>query len=191
MVRAYEPEPIPRETLERIAGTVRRAPSGGFSQGQRLVVVTDSETRRRIAEAASEEYYVQQGFAPWISGAPALIAVCTREEDYHERYRRTDKLRDGDEIAWPVPYWYVDAGAALMLLLLAAIDEGLAAGVFGLLEEQVPSLRELLGLPPDLRFVAVVTLGRPAPDPRWSAATSRATQRRKALDELVHWERWG
>jgi nitroreductase len=78
-----------------------------------------------------------------------------------------------------------------MLLLLAAIDEGLAAGVFGLLEEQVPSLRELLGLPPDLRFVAVVTLGRPAPDPRWSAATSRATQRRKALDELVHWERWG
>jgi nitroreductase len=29
MVRAYEPEPIPRETLERIVGTIRRAPSAG------------------------------------------------------------------------------------------------------------------------------------------------------------------
>ena len=37
-----------------------------------------------------------------------------------------DKLSDGEEIDWPVPYWFVDAGAALMLVLLAAIDEGLA-----------------------------------------------------------------
>ena len=42
-----------------------------------------------------------------------------------------DKLDDGQEIDWPVPYWFVDAGAALMLLLLAAIDEGLGAGRVG------------------------------------------------------------
>ena len=41
MVRHYAPEPVARETLERIVRSVRRAPSGGFSQGQRLVVVTD------------------------------------------------------------------------------------------------------------------------------------------------------
>jgi hypothetical protein len=41
-----------------------------------------------------------------------------------------DKLQDGKEIEWPVPYWHLDAGAALMLILLAAIDEGLAAGVY-------------------------------------------------------------
>ena len=49
MVRAYEPRPVPRETLARIVGTIRRAPSAGFSQGQRLVVVTEPERRRAIA----------------------------------------------------------------------------------------------------------------------------------------------
>jgi nitroreductase len=190
MVRNYLPEPVPRDVLERIVGTVRRAPSGGFSQGQRLLVVTDAATRAEIARLAGEEESVAEGFEPWISRAPAHVVVCTREEDYHERYRRPDKLREGDEIAWPVPYWYVDAGAAMMLLLLAAIDEGLAAGVFGLLDEHVGPVKELLGLPSDFRFVAVVTLGRPAPDPRWSAATSRATQRRRPVEELVRWERW-
>jgi nitroreductase len=190
MVRAYVPEPVPRDALERIVATVRRAPSGGFSQGQRLLVVTDASVRAEIARLAGEDESRASGFEPWISQAPAHVVVCTREEDYHERYRRPDKLRDGDEIVWPVPYWYVDAGAAMMLLLLAAIDEGLAAGVFGLLDEQVEPLKELLGLPSDFRFVAVVTLGRPAPDPRWSAATSRTTQRRRRVEELVRWERW-
>ena len=190
MVRNFAPEPVPRETIERIVATIRRAPSGGFSQGQRLLVVTDPDTRAAIARLAGEEESIAEGFEPWISQAPAHVVVCTREDDYHDRYRRPDKLREFAEIEWPVPYWYVDAGAALMLLLLAAIDEGLAAGVFGLPAEQIEPLRGLLGLLADIRFVAVVTLGRPAPDPRWSAATSRATQRRRTLDELVRWERW-
>jgi nitroreductase len=190
MVRNYLPEPLPRDVVERIVATVRRAPSGGFSQGQRLVVVTEADTRAAVARIAGEEEWIQRGGEPWISGAPVHVFVWTREEDYHERYRQPDKLRDGEEIVWPVPYWYVDAGAALMLLLLAAIDEGLAAGVFGVLDPQVPLLADLLGVPDGFRFVAAVTLGRPAPDPRWSAMTSRLTQRRKALDELVRWERW-
>ena len=190
MVRNYASEPVERATIERIVATVRRAPSGGYSQGQRLLVVTEPATRAAIARLAGEDEYVERGFEAWISAAPVHVVVLTREEDYHERYRRPDKLRDGDEIVWPVPYWYVDAGAALMLLLLAAIDEGLAAGVFGLLAEQVEPLKELLGIPPDLHFVGVVTIGRPAEDPRWSEATSRRTQPRRPLDELVRWERW-
>ena len=35
MVRSYLPDPIPREAVERMVATVRRAPSGGFSQGAR------------------------------------------------------------------------------------------------------------------------------------------------------------
>jgi nitroreductase len=190
MVRNYTAEPVEREAIERIVATVRRAPSGGFSQGQRLLVVTDADRRRRVAELAGESERVAQGFEPWISAAPVHVVVCTREEDYHERYRQPDKLRDGEEIVWPVPYWYVDAGAALMLLLLAAIDEGLAAGVFGVLDEQVEPLKELLGLPADFRFVGVVTVGHPADDARWNAATSRLTQLRKPLADVVRWERW-
>ena len=190
MVRNYLPDPVPREVLERIVSTVRRAPSGGYSQGQRLLVITDADIRSRIAALVGEPERVEQGFEPWISHAPLHVFALAREEDYHERYRRPDKLQDGHEIEWPVPYWYVDAGAAMMLLLLATIDEGLAAGVFGLPQEAVEPFKTLVGIPADLHFVAVVTLGRPADDPRWSEVTSRRTQPRRALDDVVRWDRW-
>ena len=191
MVRHYLPDPIPRETIERIVAVVRRAPSGGFSPGHRLVVVTEPGTRRELARLAGEDEYVALGLEPWISVAPVHVFVGTREESYHERYRQPDKLRDGEEIGWPAPYWYVDAGAAFLLLQLAALDEGLASGVFGVLSEQVPAVKELLGVPEDVHFVCVLTIGRPAPDPRESEQVSRLSQRRLPLDELVRWERWG
>ena len=191
MVRAYEPESIPRATLERIVATIRRAPSAGFSQGQRFVVVTESERKRAIAEVAGEDDYVGEGFSPWISGAAALVVVCTREEDYHDRYRQPDKVDDdGAEIEWPVPYWHVDAGKAAMLVLLAAINEGLATGVFGFPAERMNRFRELLGLPPDVTVVEVITIGHAGDDTLSDQRSSRATRPRKQLDELVHWERW-
>jgi FMN reductase [NAD(P)H] len=186
MVRHYTGEPVPRDVLERIAGTVRRAPSAGFSQGQRLLVVDDPELLAGLAR--EEEPHPAEA---WFGSAAAHVVVLTREQDYHDRYTRDDKLQeDGEEIVWPVPYWHVDAGAALMLVLLAALEEGLAAGVYGVQVEQQPRYRELLGIPDELAIVAGVTLGRAAPDPEWSRRTSRATQRRRPLDELVHWNRW-
>ena len=41
MVRHFSAEPVDRVVLERIAATAQRTPSAGFSQGQRLVIVTD------------------------------------------------------------------------------------------------------------------------------------------------------
>ena len=178
MVRHYTGDPVPRETLERIAATVRRAPSAGFSQGQRLLVVDDRRPDR--ADRSPRERAGGEGVEPWFPSAPVHVLVLTREADYHERYRRDDKLQDGEEIEWPVPFWYVDAGATLMLVLLAAIDEGLSAGVYGVPVEQEAPLRELLQIPDELRLVAGVTIGRGAPDPQWSARTSRATQPRRA-----------
>ena len=95
MVRSYRPDPVPREVIERIVATVRRAPSGGFSQGHRLVVVTDPQKRRALARLAGEGEYVAAGGQAWISTAPVHVFVGTREESYHERYRKPDKLRDG------------------------------------------------------------------------------------------------
>jgi len=184
MVRHYTGERVPREMLERIAATVRRAPSAGFSQGQRLLVVDDPEL---LAALASEE---EPGVEPWFGSAAAHLLVLTREQDYHDRYTSQDKLQDGEEIVWPVPFWFVDAGAALMLVLLAAIDEGLAAAVYGVPVEEEPRWRELLRIPDDLRIVAGATIGHAAPDPEWSKRTSRATQRRRTVDELVHWNTW-
>jgi nitroreductase len=187
MVRHYTGGQIPRDVLERIVATVRRAPSAGFSQGQRLLVIDD---RQLLEELAKEEYDI--GAEPWFGSAAAHVLVLTREQDYHDRYTSPDKLdaTGGTEIAWPVPYWHVDAGAALMLVLLAAIEEGLAGGVYGIQLEDQPRWRELLRIPDELAIVAGITLGYPAPDPEWSKRTSRATQRRRTLDEQVHWNAW-
>lgn len=185
MIRRYSDRPVPREVIERILDTGRRAPSAGFSQGQSFVVVTDPSMRAAIAKVAHEEDYVKVGLPPWISRSPVHVVICTRESTYHERYNEPDKLEDdGSEIEWPVPYWFVDAGAAMMLILMAAIDEGVGAGFFGV--HRLPGLQELLGIPSDVTPIGAVTLGYPEGEqPKGSA-----TRGRKPPAETLHWEKW-
>lgn len=185
MVRNYTAAPVDPATVDRIVDAARRAPSAGFSQGQRFIVVTDAGVRKDIADAADEPEYVANGFDPWISSAPVHVVVCVREDDYHERYREPDKLNDGAEIEWPVPYWWVDAGAALMLILLAAVDEGLGAGFVGF--HALPSIKSKLGIPDDVTPIGVVTIGHPAPD-RKSGSLARG---RKPKEQVVFRDRWG
>ena len=186
MVRNYDPDkPVSLESLSRIAAAAQRAPSAGFSQGQRLVVVTNPERRRRIAELCDEPEYVEAGFDPWISRAPALFIPCVSEEIYHARYREPDKINpDGSETDWPVPYWFVDIGCTVMLILLAAVNEGLAAGFLG--THRMPDLAKELGLPPDQQPVGVITVGHPLPDRR-SGSLKRGWV---PNDDFVHWEQW-
>ena len=77
-----------------------------------------------------------------------------------------------------------------MLILLAAIDEGYAAGLFGVVVEALPAVREELGLPDDVEIACCITIGRAAGDDEASALSSRLTRRRRAQDEIVRWERW-
>ena len=184
MVRNYTGGPVDRAVLARIVETGRRSPSAGFSQGQAFVVVTDEADRRAIAELAGEKSYVEAGFDPWISRAPAHIAVCVSEAAYRRRYRELDKLVGDQEIEWPVPYWWVDAGAALQNLLLAAVDTGLAAGFLGM--HALPGLKDLLGIPEEYTPIGVVTVGHPAPD-RPSGSLKRG---RRPDSHVIHWGRW-
>jgi FMN reductase [NAD(P)H] len=191
-VRTYAEREVPREVLERITdAAVVWAPSAGFSQGLRILVVTDPETRKQIATAAKEDELAAQGRPRWKAAAPVHMVVLTREDDYHDRYRQQDKLKitGGREIDWPAPYWFVDAGAAAMTLMLAAIDEGLDTAIFGVTD--LDGFSKTLGLPDDVRFVAVVTMGYPVgTDDEPSAGASVFTRRRKARDQVVRWERW-
>jgi nitroreductase len=186
MVRNYDPDkPVSRESLEQIAAAAQRAPSAGFSQGQRLVIVTDDATRHAIANAAGEPEYVQAGFDPWASRAPALIVPCVSEEIYHRRYNEPDKRPPGEpEIDWPVPFWWVDIGATWMLIMLAAIDEGLVTGFLGVYP--LDDLREVLGIPAEFAPIGVVTIGYPLPD-RKSGSLKRGWLPEA---EFVRWERW-
>jgi nitroreductase len=186
-VRSYTGEPVPRETLERIARAARRGPNAGYSQGLRILVVDDRETIEKLAAMQEDERSRN-----WFRSAAAHILVMTREQDYHDRYNRPDKLAvtGGVEVIWPVPFWHVDAGAALMLVLLAALEEGLGAGVYGVVVEDDAAWRELLSIPDDLTIVTGVTVGHPAEDPDWDKATSAFSERRRKQDEVVQWNRW-
>ena len=186
-VRSYTGEPVPRETLERIARAARRGPNAGYSQGLRLLVIDDPETIETLAGWQEDERSQR-----WFRKAAAHILVLTREQDYHDRYNRADKLAvtGGVEVIWPVPFWHVDAGAALMLILLAALEEGLGAGVYGVPVEEDARWRELLAIPDDLTIVTGVTVGHPADDPDWDKATSAFSERRRLHDEVVRWNRW-
>jgi nitroreductase len=185
MVRNYTDDPVDPRAVDRIVAFGSRAPSAGFTQGQSFVIVTDAATRHAIAELAGEEGYVEHGFDPWISKAPVHVVVCVSESAYHRRYQESDKVDEhGQEIEWPVPYWWVDAGASLMMVLLAAVDEGLAAGFLGV--HSIPGLRALLGIPESVTPIGVVTIGHPARDRR-SGSLRRG---RRPLDDVVRRERW-
>jgi len=185
MVRNYTDDPVDAAVLDRIIEAGRRAPSAGFSQGQAMVVVTDADTRSQIAAIAGEERYVAAGYDPWISRAPVLIVLTVREESYHERYREPDKTNpDGTEIEWPVPYWWVDAGASMQNLLLAAVAEGLAAGFLG--AHGAGDLKSLLAIPDDVDVVGIVTLGHAAPDRR-SGSLRRGWKERSRVIHREHW----
>lgn len=184
MVRRYRTDPVPRETVEKIAGVIRRAPSAGFSQGHRLVVVTRRDTRERIAELAEESRYPER----WLSVAPVLMVLGVSEDAYHARYTKPDKLIDGKEIEWPAPYWWVDSGAFLMLVQLAAIDAGLATGFATV--RRTEELKALLGLTDDIAVVGVVTIGYAREDAVRPSDTARLRSMREPIGDLVRYESW-
>jgi nitroreductase len=184
MVRNYLADAVDPAAVDRIVDAGVRAPSAGFTQGQSFVIVTDPERRRAIAELAGESEYVERGFDPWISRAPVHIVVCVSESAYHQRYPEPDKTDANDrEIDWPVPYWWVDAGASMMAILLAAVDEGLGAGFLGV--QSFEGLAEHLGIPAHVAPIGVITIGHPAPDRRSSSLD------RGRRPEVVHREQWG
>jgi nitroreductase len=162
MVRGYSPRAVSDDVLARVLDVARRAPSAGNCRPHRLELVTDPERRARLAEIA-EGHYLELGLEPWISQAPAQIVLGVREESYHERYRRPDKLTDdGTEIVWPVPFWWFDSGALLMLLQMAAINEGLVAGFYSPAEPaDLAAIAAVADFDPQTAVTGVVTLGHP------------------------------
>ena len=163
VVRRFEEGGVDLEVIERIARLAQRAPSAGFSQGQRLVVVVDPAMRKAVANACGEDDYLDV-FGPWISECAAQFVPCVSEAVYHRRYQEPDKLLpDGTEIEWPVPYWWVDVGATMQNVMLAAVDEGLGCGFVG---NDVEPLQSLLGIPAEFVPIGVMPVGRPLPDVR-------------------------
>jgi len=182
-VRRFEEGGVDREVIERIARLAQRTPSAGFSQGQRLVVVVDPALRRAVAKACGEDEMVE-AFGPWVSECAAQFVPCVSEEVYHRRYREPDKLLDdGTEIDWPIPYWWVDIGATMQNIMLAAVNEGLGSGFAG---GDVEEIRAFLSIPDEFTPIGVMPVGRPLPDVR-SPSLKRGWV---PFESFAYWDRW-
>ena len=87
-----------------------------------------------------------------------------------------------------MPYWYIDTGFAALLILLAVVDEGLGAVLFGIQPEVMGEFRAEFCVPEEWTPIGAIAVGHsdPANDP---VPPARASDR-KTLDELVHRGRW-
>ncbi|MGF1663574.1 MAG: nitroreductase family protein [Kineosporiaceae bacterium] len=195
MVRRYDPvREVPDDTADRLLRAATRAPSAGFSQGVDLLVLRSAADRRRFWVSQAGEAAVAAPSA-WLAGmaaAPLVVAVLSSPAAYLDRYAADDKAaagkRQGPD-AWPIPYWHVDAGMSALLILLAAVDEGLGACFVGLRTDGGHErFAEAFGVPPDRRCVGVVTAGYPAQGGERSSSAPRRA--RRSLSEIVHEARW-
>lgn len=168
MVRRYDPDrPIEPGVVDELLRLAVRAPSAGFSQGWRFLVLTDAADRDRFWATTTP---ADQPSDPWLADmrtAPVLVIALSDKDAYLDRYAEPDKgWTDRDEARWPVPYWDVDTGMAALLVLLGAVDLGLAACFFGVPPEFTEATRVAFAIPSRLRLVGVISLGHPAPDRR-------------------------
>ena len=186
-VRRFEEGGVERDIIERIARLAQRAPSAGFSQGQRLIVVTEPDRRREVARLLGEEEYEDLGMGPWISECAAQFIPCVSEAIYHRRYQEPDKVEDdGSEIDWPIPYWWVDVGATMQNVMLAAVNEGMGCGFAGTDEAGWKEIRAYLAIPDEFAPIGVMPVGRPLPDVR-SPSLKRGWV---PFEEFARWEGW-
>ncbi len=188
MVRSFSREPVKPGVVDKICDLARRAPTAGNTAGVEFLVLEGNDTAAYWDETLPPER--RDGFVwPGLLAAPVLVVVWADLGGYLRRYREPDKDHTGlgtGEKSWPVPYWYVDGGAAVMTMLLAAQDRGLGATFFGMFDHE-PAVRRRFGVPPDRRGVGTVAIGHPAADDRPSQSARRG---RPDLSEVLHRSGW-
>jgi nitroreductase len=188
MVRRFDHRPVPREVVDRILEAGRRGPSAGFAQGIDFLVLDMPETVRTFWETTRDP---DLGWGPDTVqlGPPVLILPLPDPRRYLERYAQPDKIAFGmdRESNWPVPFWEIDAAMAAMLILLAAVNEGLGGWFFGITHGE-RQLLDRFGVPEHLRTIGIVGLGYRADDEEPSGSWMKS--RRRPFEDQVHRNGW-
>ena len=136
-VREFADKDIPEETLMRLLGAARLAPSASNRQEWRFVVVRDAETRRKLAMAAKNQTFVGE--------APVVLACCAET--------------NGHVMTCGQPCYPIDVAIAMDHLTLCAAAEGLGTCWIGAFDEA--KVKEILGIPPEIRVVELMPVGYP------------------------------
>ncbi len=143
-IRSFKPDEILEETVKEILELGNCAPSAGNRQSRDFVVVRDSETRRKLAEAAMGQNFVAE--------APVVIVVCAnlkRVSPYGGRGREL--------------YCIQDADCAAYAIMLAVHSMGLGSCWVGAFEPE--QVTDALALPNYAMPVAVIPIGAPNETP--------------------------
>jgi nitroreductase len=188
MVRAFEQRPVPREIVDRLLDAARRAPTAGFAQGVDFVVLDTPEAVGRFWALTDDPGFPMEP-EEIAAGPPVVVLAFSDPARYLARYSEPDKIGFGLDRAeaWPVAFWDTDTAMACMVLLLAAVDEGLGAWFFGATYGEA-ELRTALGVPEDRNLIGIVGLGYADPAERQKG--SGASRPRRPFDEQVHPGRW-
>ncbi len=159
-VRKYDPEPIPEKTLKKILEAGRIAPSAKNIQPWRFIVVKDPEMKKKVAEACNNQLFM--------AAADVIVCGCGLEKIAYGRM-------GGHLNSYPI-----DLAIALDHMILAATSEGLGTCWIGAFNEE--AVKQALGIPQDVRVVALTPIGYPA---------ERAKERpRKDLKEIVSYDKY-
>jgi nitroreductase len=158
-VRAWIDKPVEDEQLNAVLEAARLAPSASNRQEWRFVVVRDPATRRQLAQAAGGQGFVGQ--------APVVIAACA-DTDGH--------LMKCGQASYPI-----DVAISLDHLSLAAVELGLGTCWVGHFDAN--QVKEILGIPHNIRVVELMPLGYPA-------EPEAVAKNRLSLDAIVKNERW-
>jgi nitroreductase len=188
MVRDFSDEPVSRHLLDQLMANATRVPSAGFSQGFAFVVLTDPEQRRVFWETTKGPQWRGESESVPLTRAPVVIVPLAHKQAYLDRYALPDKAHTplSDEALWPAPYWDIDTGFGVMLILLTATDLGLGALFFGIFQGQ-QALMDALGVPQGYRPIGAVAVGHPTPGKR---SHPELPTGRRALADAVRWEGW-
>lgn len=176
--------------LDRVLAAAFRGPAAGNTDGLDLVVLRGPDAAGYWDLTLPPGDRRDRFRWPGLLSAPVLVVPVVSPDAYVERYSRPDKAATGLGAAagdWPVPYWWVDGGAAVMAMLLAAEAEGLGALLFGQFDHEA-AVAAALGIPEGRRAVGTVALGHPAPGGRAPSASARAG--RPAPGGRIHRGRW-
>ena len=160
-VREYEETPLADPEIEYIISCASTAPSAGNLEAWDVVVVTDADTRLALADASFGQ--------PHVGKAPALFVVCANYVRSMSQYGERGIL-----------YAVQDATIACTYMMLAAHAHDLSTCWTGAFDED--EVREILGLPPHIRPLAILAAGHGHPQLRLAE--------RMNTGEHVHRDKW-
>jgi nitroreductase len=160
-VRIYDSDPLSEEEIEYIISCASTAPSAGNLESWDVIVVTDTEVKDALAQAALDQEHLEQ--------AGAVFAVCANYVRSMSRYGERGIL-----------YGLEDATIACTYMMLAAHAQNLHSCWTGAFNDE--EVREILDLPQHIRPVALLAVGRGHPPPERTG--------RMQPGEHVHWENW-